>query len=540
MTEAHVLPLSERRVADRPADVLRMHDVCMKFGPVEVLRDVSLTLARGEILGLLGQNGSGKSTLIKVLAGFNSPEPGSKVRLWGDDLPLPLDPARIRKMGVAFVHQHLSLVPSLSVADNMLVSDDAKTRPWGINWRAERQRIAELFAGFGLSIDPMATVDTLSHVERAYVAIVRAVDELQRSDAGQGGEGILVLDEPTPFLSAEDVARLFALLRRIKKTGASVIIVTHDIDEVLEITDRVAVMRDGRLVSIMETASATRQEILDTIVGRAVALYERKKGTDIATHDRPPIVIEALSAPHLSGFNTRIAPGEVVGVTGLIGSGFASVPYALFGAIPATGRMRMGGATFDIAQLNPGAACAAGIAFMPGDRIHQAGIGSLSVTENATFLALDRLRSILGLSQTAATAATEALITEHDVRPPRPHVPLGTLSGGNQQKVLIGKWLAEDPGLLLLDEPTQGVDFGARQKILEALDGATRKGTAILCASTDYEQLAQICDRVLVFHRGAVVAELSGTDLTKQTIARACFREAPTPGAETQKTEMTR
>jgi ribose transport system ATP-binding protein len=532
--------MSARRAAERPADVLRMYDVCMKFGQIEVLRDVSLTLARGEILGLLGQNGSGKSTLIKVLAGFNSPEPGSKVRLWGDDLPLPLDPARIRKMGVAFVHQHLALVPSLSVADNLLVSDDGKVRPWGIDWRAERKRIARLFEEFGLSIDPMATVETLSHVERAYVAIVRAVDELRRSDAGRAGEGILVLDEPTPFLSSEDVDRLFTLLRRIKKTGASVIIVTHDIDEVLDITDRVAVMRDGRLVSIMDTAASSRQQILDTIVGRSVALYERDKASQRLPTDPAAIVIEEMSAQHLTDFSVTIAPGEVVGVTGLIGSGFASVPYAAFGATAATGRMTVGKTRLDLVRLSPGAACAAGVAFMPGDRIHQAGIGSLSVTENATFLALDRLRGLFGLSPSAATRATEALIAAHDVRPPRPDAALGTLSGGNQQKVLIGKWLAQNPALLLLDEPTQGVDFGARQKILEALDGATRNGTSIICASTDYEQLAQICDRVLVFHRGKVIAELSGADLTKQAIARACFRDVPAPADPNQPKEMTR
>ncbi len=537
MTDPNVVPLANRNPGEAPADVLRMSGVRMKFGPVEVLKDVSLTLRRGEILGLLGQNGSGKSTLIKVLAGFNSPEPGSKVRLWGEELKLPLDPGRIRNMGVAFVHQHLALVPSLSVADNILVSDDQKVRPWGISWRAERTRMKALFQEFGLDIDPMQTVDTLAPVERAYVAIVRAVDELRRSEAGRAGEGILVLDEPTPFLSAEDVDRLFTLLRRIKKTGASVIIVTHDIDEVLSITDRVAVMRDGRLVSMMTTADTTRQEILDTIVGHAVSLYQRDRTGSRA--EGTAVTIKSLSGGRLDGFDATLRAGEVVGVTGLIGSGFAEVPYLVFGADRGQGSLTIGDKQIDLSRMTPGMACAAKISFMPGDRIHQAGIGTLSVSENATFLALSRLRGLLGLSHGAATRATEALIEEHDVRPPRAGVPLGTLSGGNQQKVLIGKWLAEDPVLLLLDEPTQGVDFGARQKIFEALDGAAARGTAILCASTDYEQLAQICDRVFVFHRGHPVAELSGAGLTKDAIARACFHEAPDEAETETRKEMT-
>ncbi len=525
-----VQPLASPGVSPHDADILRMSHIRMKFGPVEVLKDVNLTLRRKEIVGLLGANGSGKSTLIKVLAGFNSPEPGSGLRLWGEDLPLPLDASRIRQMGVAFVHQHLALIPTLSVIDNMLISDTSR-RPFGINWRSERRKIAALMEEFDLGIDPGAIVETLSPVERAFVAIVRAFAELRRSDAGRAGEGVLVLDEPTPFLSVADVEKLFTVLRSIKKTGASVIIVTHDIDEVLSLTDRVAVMRDGRLAAMLQTKETSRQQILDTIVGRAISAYVR---ADRPTPSQRNVIIEGLTGGRCAGLDAEVKAGEILGLTGLIGSGFADVPYLLFGATPARGLVSVGDTCLDAAKMPPAKAHSAGIALLPGDRMGQGGVGSLSVTENATFLALPRLRRGPGISHAAMTRATNELIIQHDVRPANAAADLGNLSGGNQQKVLLGKWLAEKPRLLCLDEPTQGVDYGARQQIFAALDEAAAQGMSILVASTDHEQLAQLCDRVIVFRRGLPVLILTGREVEKSNIARACLGiDAATPDNQT-------
>lgn len=524
MTDVAALETASGGPADSPADILRMRDITMKFGGVAVLRDVALSLQRAEILGLLGANGSGKSTLIKVLAGFNSPEPGGVVRLWGTDMKPPLDPLRIRRLGVSFVHQHLGLVPSLTVAENMLITEDRRHGHWFINWGADHRALRTLFAEFDIDIDPSATVETLSMVERALLAILRAVRDLRASEAGWGGEGILVLDEPTPFLTADDVDKLFGLLRAVKSTGTSVIIVTHDIDEVLAITDRVAVMRDGVLASISDTATTSRQTILDTIVGRAATKYERS-ARDVEPVGAP-VRIAGLSGGRLAPLDMSVTPGEVVGVTGLIGSGFDDIPYLLFGARAGQGSLSVGDDTYDVAALTPAGAVASGLALLPGDRIGQGGIGGLSVAENAAMLSQGRFRAFYGLDLGAITTEVERIILAHDVRPPRADLALGNLSGGNQQKVILGKWLAENPRLLLLDEPTQGVDFGARQQIFEALDTAARAGTTILCASTDYEQLAQICDRVVVFARGVKIAELTGVQLNKDSIARACFFDA--------------
>lgn len=511
--------------------VLKMTDIRMRFGSHYALKGVSLSIRRGEVFGLLGQNGSGKSTLIKVLAGFHQPEAGSKITLWGKTMPLPLDPTDIKQRGVAFVHQHLALVPSLSVVENMRVTALDQKTPYRISWKRERERVAGLFREFGLDIDPRASVASLSPVERAFVAIIRAFEDLRASDAGYGGEGILVLDEPTPFLPAEDVNRLFELIRSIVRTGASVIIVTHDIDEVRDITDRVAVLRDGELAGLLDTKAASRQDILDTIVGERIESFSKDRRT--AASGVPASVTVSNCAPGTGpAYDLCIAEGETLGVTGLIGSGYASLPYALYGAMTARGTLQIDKTTIDLARLTPAGAQAHGIALLPGDRLGAAGAGSLSVTDNITLPVLPDLAGPLGLDLRAMRGRADELSAVYDVRPHNPTLALGALSGGNQQKVLLAKWLQTDPKLLLLDEPTQGVDFGARQQIFEALDQAARKGTAILCASTDNEQLEQICDRILVFSRGRPVTELKGAEITRAAITEACFYSHDAEAAE--------
>ncbi|EKF58673.1 monosaccharide-transporting ATPase [Agrobacterium albertimagni AOL15] len=510
--------------------VLKMNNIRMRFGSYYALKGVSLSIRRGEVFGLLGQNGSGKSTMIKILAGFHQPEEGSEVILWGQTLPLPLDPMDIKKRGVAFVHQHLGLVASLTVIENMRVTALRQKTPWRVNWKKEAQAVSALFAEFGLDIDPFATVASLPPVERAFVAIIRAFEDLRASDAGYGGEGILVLDEPTPFLPAEDVQRLFTLIRSIVKTGASVVIVTHDIDEVRDITDRVAILRDGELVDILDTRNTERQSILDTIVGTRIDHFEKSR---LPAQGIPAAVaVKGLSDGKAPGFDFAIREGETLGLTGLIGSGFAQVPYLLYGAMRGTGTITIGGMTVDLSLVSPLMAQKLGIAFLPGDRLGAAGIGSLSVTDNMTLPVLDQLLKPTGLDRRLMIKEADRLVRSYDVRPQNPQLPLGSLSGGNQQKVLLAKWLQTNPKLLMLDEPTQGVDFGARQQIFKALDRAASDGTAILCASTDNEQLEQICDRIIVFSRGRPVIELTGSEISRKSITEACFHSHQAEAAE--------
>ncbi|SLN66961.1 Ribose import ATP-binding protein RbsA [Roseisalinus antarcticus] len=501
---------------------LDIQHLTKRFGGATALDDVSLTVARGEVHGLLGSNGSGKSTLIKVLAGFHTPEPGAQVRLYGRAVPLPIPGARVRELGLAFVHQHLGLIPSLSVTENLNLGDLATGANWAIDWRGAHREAAETFARFNLSLDPRAEVGTLSAVQQALLAIVRAYVDLQRAAKDHADRpGVLVLDEPTPFLPRAGVEQLFDLVRRCTATGASVVFVSHDVDEVREITDRATILRDGHLIDTVDTASTSHDAFVERIIGRSLDDY----GARTAHPKETAAEIEDLAAPGLGPLSFSVGTGEILGLTGLIGSGADRVPALLYGAARAEGgRLRLHGRGTPLPLIDPQSALARGIAYLPADRLGQAGVGSLSVGDNVAMPVFERLRSAFGLTTAGIDSHAGQLGAEAGVKPNLPALPLSALSGGNAQKALMAKWLQTDPRLLLLDEPTQGVDVGARQTLWSMLDRAAEGGAAIVIASTDYDQLAQICHRVLIFARGGIVAELTGEQLTKTDIAEHCFR----------------
>jgi ribose transport system ATP-binding protein len=510
-------------VSETPA--LSVTNLSKRFGGALALDRVALTVRRGEVHGLLGSNGSGKSTLIKVLAGFHTPEPGAEVRLYGRLAPLPIPGPRVRELGLAFVHQHLGLIPSLSVTENLRLGRLATAQDWRIDWAAEQAAAAQVFARYGLALDPRAEVGSLSPVAQALLAIVRAVEDLRGASKEPG---VLVLDEPTPFLPRAGVEQLFRLVRACVAEGASVIFVSHDVDEVREITDRATILRDGKLIDTVETAATSHDGFVERIIGRSMTGYagagKRRPAAD------PLVEVEDLSAPGLGPLSLSLAPGEILGLTGLIGAGYDAVPAALYGARAATGgRLRLAGRSQRLAEAEPGASLSRGIVYLPADRLGAAGVGSLPVSDNVGLPVLGRLKRAFGLLDTDIRDHAARLGAQAGVKPNAPALPLSALSGGNAQKALLAKWLQIEPRLMLLDEPTQGVDVGARQDIWEALDRAADGGTAILIGSTDYEQLARLCHRVLVMARGRIVVELTGAQLTKEAIAEACFRSTTLP-----------
>lgn len=502
---------------------LWLRHLSKRFGGAQALDDVSLELLPGEVLGLLGQNGSGKSTLIKVLAGFHAPEPGAELEIHGETVKLPVPPGTTEREGLAFVHQNLGLVPSLTVLENLRMGTIANHTRWWVNWREESKRARDTFSRFGLSIDPGARIADLPQVERALVAIVRAFEAVQ--SPGRAHAGILVLDEPTPFLPAAGVEQLFTLVRAIVRDGASVIFVSHDVDEIKQITDRATVLRDGRLAGTLVTAQATHEDFIELIVGRKVELFHAQPH-DLST---APIAVAVrdVSGGALAGVSLDIRRGEILGFAGLMGSGFDDLPYVIYGARTATSGTLLlpGKRERALLEMSPNAAIAEGIALLPSDRLGAAGIGALPVADNVSLPVLHQFRSLL-LDWGAIFDRVAALGTSYQVRPNQPAMTLASLSGGNQQKVLLAKWMQTEPRLLMLDEPTQGVDVGARQHLFAALAEAAARGSAVVVASTDYDQLAQICDRVLIFARGAVVAELTGSAISKAGIAELCLRNA--------------
>ncbi|MGH9067069.1 MAG: sugar ABC transporter ATP-binding protein [Acidimicrobiales bacterium] len=506
---------------------VRIRNLSMSFGGTRALDAVDLDIRPGEVHGLVGQNGSGKSTLIKVLSGYNLPEPGTVITVAGEDMPLPLRSADTQRLGLRFVHQDLGLVPQLSVVENLFVDELARRDRWFIRWPAERDRARRVFETFGRAIDPSARVGDLSAADQAHLAIVRAVDQLRRRHAGQDPvPGLLVLDEATAFLSGQGKRQLFGLVREVVARGDAVLFVSHYLDEVLEIADQVTVLRDGRVVSTLPGAELDAGKLVELIIGRDLA-----GGTGPAralAASETLVEVSGLTSKVIDEVSFGVHDGEVLGLTGLLGSGFEEVPNLVFGSTTArSGTLRIGDETFDLAGITPHSAAVAGIAFVPRDRGREGGAGSLTVAENLTLQVLDRyLTRARMLRKRQMLRDARQLLEEFDVRPPDPHAKLSELSGGNQQKVVMAKWLFAEPRLLLLHEPTQGVDVGSRAEILDRIRRAARAGMAVVCASADPEQLSDLCDRVLVFGRGRIRSELGGQDIDKDRIVEHCYTAA--------------
>ena len=486
--------------------ILEAKGFAKTFGGRTVLREADMTIRPGEIRGLVGQNGSGKSTFIKILSGYHNPDPGAVLKIRGQpvDLPVPLDePARL---GISFVHQDLGLFEAGTVLENLLVGR-YETRPgWRIPWRSEKQRTRQMLEPFGLDMDPATPLTQLSEVERAILAIARAMSGLDTED------GLLVLDEPTSRLPRNEVDTFFDAVRDVAARGTGVLFVSHRSEEVLALTDTITVLRDGRIVADHPTASFTEQSLVKAILGFSLQhLYPESHHTtqDVA------MTVTDLSGPSVEGFSATVHRGEIIGLTGLLGMGHDMVPHLIFGSVPATGgRIELGDAVHSAPEISPRQAMEAGLALLPSNRLRQGGIAGATAGENITLPILPGFRVKGFLRRRREYRSAERLMDRFQVQPVDAGLPLGTFSGGNQQKSLIAKWFATQPRLLLLDEPTHGVDVGSKREIFKHLRDSAESGTGIVIASVEAEDLAQICDRVLIFRDGRVVSELAGSRLT--------------------------
>ncbi len=503
--------------------VLEIRNLAKKFGGVRALNGVDLTVSSGQIHGLLGQNGSGKSTLIKVLAGFHVPEPGASLRMNGQDVPLPLAAGDFRRLGIRFVHQDLGLINSLSVLENLLIEDLSTTPQWAIPWAKRRREARDLFDEYRVAIEPDARVGDLRPVERALLAIVRAISPIV-SQGRSDRNGLLVLDEPTVFLPKDDTELLYSLTRRVAATGAGVLFVSHDLDEVQILTDRVTVFRDGQVVGSGPTKDLAHADLVKMIVGHSVVSVRHPSLLESRALEKVAVIANA-SGDHVQSATFTVHSGEVLGVTGLSGSGFEDLPYLLFGVgKSSSGTLTLAGQSLDLAQVTPAKALEAGLALVPADRQRDGAVLSLSVLDNVSMQVLDKYqRGAFLLNRSALARGARLVLERFDVRPSDPTLTYSSLSGGNQQKVVMAKWLQTRPKLLLVHEPTQGVDVGAREEIYSVLRQAAGEGMAILCASSDHEQLSLICNRVLIFQQGVIVAELTGQDITKDRIAELSY-----------------
>ena len=451
--------------------VLEARHFSKRFGGTLALDDIGLTIDSGSVHGMVGHNGSGKSTFIKILAGYHAPEPGAELTIGGRPVRVPLAPGRFRSLGMAFVHQDPGLIASLSVVENLRIGAIARGRLGRIAWRDEVRRCEELLAEFGVSCDPRANVETLRPWQRPMLAIIRAVDEIRRllRETGQH-RGVLILDEPTANLADSNVGQLFDVVRRVQSAGFGVLFVSHDLDEVLAVTDHVTVLRDGRVAGSGVTSSFTRSDLVRLIVGHdippaAPAPAQAARRTDHLTE------VHGLSGPGVRDVDLSVAPGEIVGVSGLTGSGFAELGPLLIGALPAWEGADAAGhhdhrSGHDHAWRGD---CSRGLLCTrrPAEgRLHRrTDRGGKCRPAGAAAL----LPRGLAASARAGEPCAGADYALRRATPPDPTLTLESLSGGNQQKVLLAKWLQLEPRLLILQEPTQGVDVGAREQIFAIL-----------------------------------------------------------------------
>lgn len=497
--------------------------VTKSFGGARALHDVSLTIDAHEVHGLLGENGSGKSTLIKVLSGFHEPDAGM-LRVRGTDVALPLKAGGYRDLGFEFVHQDLGLIPSLSVAENLFLYDTASSRSLFSSPAAARRRAQSILDHHAVALDPSTLVEFIRPVDRAMLAIVRAIENLRESEAT-----LLVLDEPTVFLPQNEVDILFGFVRSIVASGASVLFVSHDLDEVLSITDRVTVLRDGELAGTVETASVDKAGLVQLIIGHELAAQQGAVSTTDLSDAAVVARVVGLSTSSLSDVSFDLHEGEVLGFAGLVGSGYEDIVYALFGATDARGRIEQpDGRTVDLASRTTHDAVRDGYALVPADRKNLGSVMTLSLSDNMNLTVLDDHFHGGVLRRKRMRAGAEELMRTYDVRPLRPDLEYGSFSGGNQQKAMLAKWQQTDPRFLLVHEPTQGVDVGAREQI-HTLIRANADKTPAICASSDYEQLAELCDRVGIVVKGRLTGFLSGDALTKAAIADRCHGRSATP-----------
>ncbi|WP_418062414.1 sugar ABC transporter ATP-binding protein [Pimelobacter simplex] len=497
--------------------LLRMTAVSKRFPGVQALDGVHLDVRRGEVVGLVGENGSGKSTLLKIAAGRHAADAGE---LWFDGRPRSgLSPATALDLGIALIAQEVQVQPRLTVAENLL--DGRPPRRLGlIDWRRANRAAERELAELDLPLSPTALVGELPLHQQQMLAIARVVRRQPR---------LVLFDEPTSSLTGEETEHVYAMIRGLAERGAGVVYITHRLREYFDLTDRVTVLRDGRDVGVRETASVDEAELVRMMVGRQqVAIFERPaaKDTENLTEAPPVLEVSGLSSARLAGVDLQVRAGEILGIAGQAGAGRTSLAETLFGRWPHTGTVRVAGR--QVSLTSPRTAMDAGIALVPEDRKRAGLVLSMSVQENLAMASLSR-RARWGIRRPAPeSAATARIARELSVKAASLDVAAGTLSGGNQQKIAIGKWLLNDPRVLVLDEPTRGVDVGAKAEIYALVEELARRGLAVVVVSSELLEVLRLAHRVVVMAKGRVVGEEHGAVATEESITRLAFT-APEP-----------
>jgi ribose transport system ATP-binding protein len=496
--------------------ILELVDVSKRYGGVRALERARFACAPGRIHALLGENGAGKSTLIKMMAGVVQPDEG-RILLEGHERRFA-HPQEAVGAGIACIFQELSLMPDLSVADNICITNPPKR--WGLIDRAAQRRIAEaaLKRAGAEGIHPLAPVGSLSLSRRQMVEIAKALAREPK---------ILILDEATSALTAADVQRVFTLLKRLRDEGLAIVYISHRMNEIAELADDCSVFRNGQHVATFEHGTQTDAQTVEMMIGRDIehAFPPKPAPQDATTGAAPALEVRGLAwNERLHDIDLAARPGEIVGLGGLDGQGQREFFLALFGVLRGVqGEVRLGGRAVRVASPKAAKRDDIGIALVPEDRKTDGLMLPMSVRDNLSFAALDRF-SRAGIVVTAEEEkATAGMVTQLSIKAPDVNDAVGTLSGGNQQKVVIAKWLMNRPRIILLNDPTRGIDVGTKQEIYALLRRLADEGAAVLLYSTDYAELIGCCDRVAVFFDGRIVRWLEGAGLTEHALVSSAL-----------------
>ncbi|WP_025950642.1 sugar ABC transporter ATP-binding protein [Geobacillus thermocatenulatus] len=487
--------------------LLRMNRISKTFPGVKALDEVSLEVKHGEVHALIGENGAGKSTLIKILAGIYQPDPGAEFYFEGQKVHIkrPLD-ATLK--GISVIYQDLSLFPNLSVAENIYIGRDSNSKSWKkINWGKVREIAEKALTELDVHLDLDIPVERLSVAQQQLVEIARAIAFDSK---------LIVMDEPTSSLSSGEVEKLYRVINNLKQKGISIIFVSHKLKELFTVSDRFTVLRDGKYVGTFLKGELDEEKLITLMVGRKVQ-YERNQGA--RKIGNTVLEVKDLSKEgNFKNISFELREGEILGITGLVGSGRTELAQAIFGINrPYTGEIKVNGKTVNI--TSPEDAVKKGIAYIPESRKTQGLILRQSIINNISLPILKTFRNIFGL----INRKKEVDLAHHymktlDVRPPIPEMAVGQLSGGNQQKVVIGKWLSTKPKVLIVDEPTNGIDIGAKTEIHQLLRQLASEGMGIIVISSELPEILAVSDRVLVMRHGRIAGELGIQEATQENI----------------------
>lgn len=488
--------------------MLRLANVSKSFGGTHALKDVTLEIQRGECVGLIGENGAGKSTLIKILAGVHRPDQGEVI--WQGSPCQFAGPADALRAGIATIHQELACFESLTVAENLLLGEEWPRYRWGgTNWKALNARARELLRAAGLDLPPERFLSKLSTAQRQEVAIARSLNRNAR---------LLILDEPTASLTEPEVERLFARLRTLRSAGIALLYVSHRLDEILQLTERVVVLRDGAIAGEYPTSASSIERMVRDMVGRELTAWTRRE-----TREPGEVALELRGLTRTGLFENvsfKLRRGEILGLAGLVGAGRSELARAIYGLYrPDSGQMFLEQKPW--APASPAESRDAGLVYVPEERKRQGFVLEHSLASAISIGFLKRLGSFGWITPRRESTAVGNAVQKFAIRARDRQQPVGTLSGGNQQKALLARWLEVDPRIVILDEPTRGVDIGAKAEIHRLISDLAARGKAVLLISSDLPEILTLSDRIIVLHRGRPAREFAAAEATQEKVLLA-------------------